>query len=195
MPGQSIETITLEQAMELFKLPRTIGSHEGEPLVVNIGPYGPYVFFKKKFYSVPKNEDLFAIGLERCLEIIDEKIAKDEAKKPILLGKHNNVDVMAAVGRYGPYIAYNGHFYKLPADTSIAKVKLQEAIDIIRQTDEKNTVKSFTEDKDLKIMKAKTGKYITYKNENYKIPRNQANADLSYEDCMQIIQNANTKKK
>jgi len=195
MPGQSIETITLEQAMELFKLPRTIGTHEGESLVVNIGPYGPYVLFKKKFYSVPKNEDLFAIGLERCLEIIDEKTAKDEAKKPILLGKHNNVDVMAAVGRYGPYIAYNGHFYKLPADTSIAKVKLQEAIDIIRQTDEKNTVKSFTEDKDLKIMKAKTGKYITYKNENYKIPRNQANTDLSYEDCMQIIQNANTKKK
>ena len=102
---------------------------------------------------------------------------------------------MAAVGRYGPYIAYNGHFYKLPADTSIAKVKLQEAIDIIRQTDEKNTVKSFTEDKDLKIMKAKTGKYITYKNENYKITRNQANTDLSYEDCMQIIQNANNKKK
>ena len=74
-------------------------------------------------------------------------------------------------------------------------MKLQEAIDIIRQTDEKNTVKSFAEDKDLKIMKAKTGKYITYKNENYKIPRNQANADLSYEDCMQIIQNANNKKK
>ena len=112
-----------------------------------------------------------------------------------MIGKYKDVEVSAAVGRYGPYIAYSGHFYKLSANTIPADVKLQDAIDIIQQTDEKNTVKSFTEDKDLKIMKAKTGKYIAYKNATYKIPRTQINMDLSYEDCMKIIQTALQKKK
>lgn len=195
LPGQSIETITLEEALELFKLPRTVGTYEGDELIVNIGPYGPYVLYKKKYYSVPKQEDLFSITVERCVEIIAEKTKKDEAKKPVVIGKYKDVEVSAAVGRYGPYIAYSGHFYKLSANTIPADVKLQDAIDIIQQTDKKNTVKSFTEDKDLKIMKAKTGKYIAYKNATYKIPRTQINMDLSYEDCMKIIQTALQKKK
>jgi DNA topoisomerase-1 len=185
--NQSIETITLEEALELFKLPRTVGTHQNEELIVNIGKFGAYVRYQESYYSIPKTEDLMTISLERCIEIIDQKKASDAEKKPIVLGKHNDIDVSIAVGRYGPYVAYNKHFYSLPAGTDIKNVLLEEALDAMKKAEEKNNIKTFPENASIKILKGKYGAYITDGKKNYKISKDKTPIELTYEECLGIM--------
>ena len=193
LPRQSIETITLEEALDLFKLPRTVGTHNNDEMVVNIGKFGPYVRYQEKFYSIPKTEDLLSISVERCLEFINIKKESDAKKAPIVLGKSNNADVAVAVGRYGPYVAYNKHFYSLPADTDIRNVSLEEALDVIQKAEAKNTVKLFPENANIKILNGKYGHYITDGKGNYKIPKGKTSSELSYEDCLEVIEQGKKK--
>ena len=102
-------------------------------MIINTGKFGPYICHNKKFYSIPKHENLFEITLERCLEIIEEKNEKEKAKTPIIIGNYNEMDVSVAVGRYGPYILYNKQFYKLPTDTDIKTVKLDRLLVSLRK--------------------------------------------------------------
>jgi len=195
LPNQSIETITLDEALNLFKLPRTVGSYKDIDITVNIGRFGPYIHYEDKYYSLPKNENLMDITLPRCLEIIAAKKETDKAKAPRLLGKHNEMEVSVAVGKYGPYILFNKQFYKLPAGTEIQKITLKEAINIITEADEKNTVKRFTEDKDLKIIKVKKVFYIAKGGNRYIIPKGKSVENLTYNDSIQIIKNNIAKSK
>jgi DNA topoisomerase I len=107
--GQSIETISLEEAMELFKLPLTLGEYEGQEVLVNVGRFGPYVKFGEQFISIPKGEDLFEVDLPRAIEIITAKQVEDAPigfyeEKPITKGK----------GRFGPFIKWNDMFINIP---------------------------------------------------------------------------------
>lgn len=110
--GQSIETITLEEALELFKLPRTLGELEGQVVKANVGRFGPYVQLGKLFVSIPKGEDPMDITLERAAELIQEKRLKEEQSHLKQFGEDPDLEVRA--GRWGPYIAYKGKNYKLP---------------------------------------------------------------------------------
>lgn len=110
--GQSIETITLEEALELFKLPRTLGELEGQVVKANVGRFGPYVQLGKLFVSIPKGEDPMDITLERAAELIQEKRLKEEQSH--LKQFDEDPDLEVRVGRWGPYIAYKGKNYKLP---------------------------------------------------------------------------------
>lgn len=110
--GQSIETITLEEALELFKLPRTLGELEGQVVKANVGRFGPYVQLGKLFVSIPKGEDPMDITLERAAELIQEKRLKEEQSHLKQFDEDPNLEVRA--GRWGPYIAYKGKNYKLP---------------------------------------------------------------------------------
>lgn len=110
--GQSIETITLEEALELFKLPRTLGELEGQVVKANVGRFGPYVQLGKLFVSIPKGEDPMDITLERAAELIQEKRLKEEQSHLKLFDEDPDLEVRA--GRWGPYIAYKGKNYKLP---------------------------------------------------------------------------------
>jgi DNA topoisomerase-1 len=193
--NQSIETITLEEALDLFKLPRTVGTHEGEELIVNTGKFGPYIRYQGKFYSVPKTEDLLTISIERCMEIITLKEESNAGKTPIVLGKHNEIDVSVAVGRYGPYVAYNKRFYSLPAGTDIKNISLEEALDAMQKSEEKNNIKTFSESADIKVLKGKYGAYITDGNSNYKIPSDKTPTELTYQECLDIIAQGKGKKK
>jgi DNA topoisomerase-1 len=108
-PSQSIETITLEEAMELFKLPRTIGEHEGQEISVNVGRFGPYIKHGEQFISIPRNEDLLEMELERAIELINDKQKADAPvafyeEKPVTKGK----------GRFGPFIKWNDLFINVP---------------------------------------------------------------------------------
>lgn len=196
LPSQSINTITLQEALDLFKLPRTIVADDGSELIINTGKFGPYICHNKKFYSIPKHENLFEITLERCLEIIEEKNEKEKAKTPIIIGNYNEMDVSVAVGKYGPYILYNKQFYKLPTDTDIKTVKLDTAISIIEETISKNTLKSFEEDKKIKILKDKRkGAYLTDGKNNYYLPKDKNYSELTLADCKQIIKESTEKSK
>ncbi len=107
--SQSIETISLEEAIDLFKLPLMLGEHEGMEIAVNIGRFGPYVKFGEQFISLPKGEDLFEVDLARAIEVIETKQKEDAPigfydEKPITKGK----------GRFGPFIKWNDMFINIP---------------------------------------------------------------------------------
>jgi len=141
--GQSIETITLEEALELFVLPRNVGNLDGKEMVVSIGKFGPYVRYDNKFYSLDKTDDPYSITKERCIEIIDKKL-RIEAKKreleqllPIGLGYYRDEGVFVNVGKYGPYITHDKKNYKLPKGTDPLSVTLDEAVALINKPKKK----------------------------------------------------------
>lgn len=127
-PGQFIENITLEDAMELFKLPREVGEFEGQPVKVNIGRFGPYVLHNKKFVSIPKEEDPYTIPYEKAVELIKAKRIAD-ANKTIKLFDENP-DIQVLNGRYGPYIKAGKKNVKIPKDKEPAELTLEECIEL-----------------------------------------------------------------
>lgn len=141
--GQSIDTITLEDALALFALPRTVGQYEGKDVIVNIGKFGPYVRLDNKFYSLSKVDDPYEVTLERCIEIISVKrIAEAEKEKireqfPHEIGLSEGEVVASNIGRYGPYLTFRGENYRLSKDTDPLKITLDEALDIIQNSGQK----------------------------------------------------------
>ena len=128
---KSMASITLEEALELFKLPRTLGEYEGKPVVANTGRFGPYINHDKKFVSIPKGEDPLEISLERAIELILSKREAEEKSHLKTFDEEPELEIRA--GRFGPYIAYKGKNYKIPkaqADRA-AELTLEECRKII----------------------------------------------------------------
>lgn len=109
---KSMESITLEEALELFKLPRTLGEMEGSPVVVGTGRFGPYIMHDRKFVSLPKDEDPLTVTIETAIELINEKRKQDQQRH--LKAFDNDPKMEILNGRYGPYIAYDGKNYRIP---------------------------------------------------------------------------------
>jgi len=145
--GQSIETITLEEALSLFALPRTIGNFEEKEVVVSIGKFGPYVRHNNKFYSLGKNDDPYDVDLERCIEIIKTKREAEEKKEelkknfPHEIGVHDGEAVVSNIGRFGPYLTYKGENFRLAKDVDPLKLTLDKAMDIIGAAGKKKAKK------------------------------------------------------
>src|SRR5574344_42314 len=144
--GQGIETITLEEALELFNLPRNVGEFEGHDVVVSIGRFGPYVRHDDKFYSLSKSDDPYTIEFSRCCEIIEQKrVAAEEKERlrelfPRLLGTYEDHEVFANMGKYGPYLSYDTENYRLPkAKFDPLTLTIDDAIAVIRESKEKKT--------------------------------------------------------
>lgn len=133
--GQSMETITLEEALELFKLPRTLGDYEDLTITVGTGRFGPYIRHNNKFISLPKDVDPLEITLEESIELIDEK-RKSEAQK-IIKTFEEDPDMQILNGRYGPYIAYKGNNYKIPKNVVPQDLNLETCFSIIKLQEEK----------------------------------------------------------
>ncbi|MDH4058559.1 MAG: type I DNA topoisomerase, partial [Cyclobacteriaceae bacterium] len=134
-PGQFIENITLEEALELVKMPREVGTFEELPVVVSIGRFGPYVLHDKKFVSIPKPEDPYTITGERAIELIQNKRIAD-ANKTIKLFDENP-DIQILNGRYGPYIKAGKKNVKIPKDREPADLTLEECIALAEAAPEK----------------------------------------------------------
>jgi DNA topoisomerase-1 len=109
---QSMETITLEEALELFKLPRTLGAFEGKTVTIGSGRFGPYVLHDKKYTSLPKEEDPMNITLERAIQLINEKRQQETKKHLKFFTEDSKLEIQN--GRYGPYLTYDGKNYRLP---------------------------------------------------------------------------------
>lgn len=128
---QLIETITLEEALMLFRLPRTLGDHEGDEIVVGNGKFGPYIRHKSKFYSLKKGvDDPFSVTLERALEIISEKNESDQKKIIKDFG-----DIKVLNGRYGPYLVQDKKNYRLPKGAIADKLTKEDCIKIITSSE------------------------------------------------------------
>ena len=130
---QSIETITLEEALELFKLPRTLGSYEGMTVTIGTGRFGPYVLHDRKFTSLPKDEDPMTITLEKAIELINEKRQQETKKHLKFFMEDPKLEILN--GRYGPYLAYDGKNYRLPKSMheKVADLTYEDCMKIINK--------------------------------------------------------------
>jgi DNA topoisomerase-1 len=134
--GQSIETISLEEALDLFKLPRKAGEYEGDEIIIGVGRFGPYARHKSKFYSLKKGvDDPMTITQERAIELIEEK-RKQEAQKHIKQFDEEP-DMQVLNGRYGPYISFKGKNYKIPKSKKPEELSLEECREIIETAGKK----------------------------------------------------------
>ncbi len=135
LKGQSMETITFEEAMDLFKLPRNLGKYEDADVTVAIGRYGPYVRHQNKFVSLGKEDDPYTITLDRAIELIEAK--RTEEKNRIIKEFDDQPGLQVLNGRYGPYIAFNKKNYKIPKNKKPEELSLKECMEIIEKTPDK----------------------------------------------------------
>lgn len=145
--SQSIETITLEEALGLFSLPRNLGQFEDKDVTVSIGKFGPYVRHNNKFYSLGKNDDPYEVSLERAIEIIKVKRAAEEEKEelkkiyPHEIGVKDGDAVVSNIGRFGPYLTFRGENFRLAKGVDPLTLTLAQAMEIIEGASKKKSRK------------------------------------------------------
>ena len=131
---KSIETITLDEALELFKLPRTLGEYEGKDVIIGAGRFGPYVLHNRKYVSIPKDTDPLSITLDEAIALIGAKRDEDDKRHLKKFDEDPKLEVMN--GRFGPYIAYDGKNYRLPKamHAKAAELSLEQCMDIVNKS-------------------------------------------------------------
>lgn len=140
LKGQSIETITLEEALKLFELPRTVGEYEGKVVVAAIGRFGPFIRHDGKFVSIPKDKSPISITLEEAIELIQQKREKDENRFIKKFEEDPELEILN--GRYGPYIAYKGKNYRIPkTGYTPAEMTLADCMKLVSEADQKPATK------------------------------------------------------
>ncbi len=159
--GQSIETITLEEVLELFKLPRTLEEFEDKEVIIGAGRFGPYVKHDGKYVSIPKGIDPLEISFEEAVDLIKAK-REEEAKRHIK-SFEEEPDLEIRNGRYGPYIAYKGKNYRIPKDIVPEDLSLDACMELIKLRASKTTRKKSPAKKKTTTTKSKTTKAKTKK--------------------------------
>ena len=141
-PDQSIETITLQEALDLFQLPRELGTLEGQPVTVGTGRFGPYVQHNKQYVSIPKGTDPLAITLDEAVELFRQKREEEAAKLMKTFPEEPELQVIN--GRFGPYLQYKGNNYHIskPDQKRAKDLTLEECMQIIENQDEKPVAKT-----------------------------------------------------
>ncbi len=157
---QSIENITLEEALKLFDLPRNLGEYNGKEITVAVGRFGPYVKHNSSYVSIPKTFDPYSISFDEAVTLIEEK-AKKDAEKTIQTFKEEP-ELLILNGRYGPYISYKKLNYKIPKTVDPKEITYKEALEIIEKTDASKT-KNVKSDKKVKTSTKKAAIKTTTK--------------------------------
>ncbi len=163
----------------------------GKEVSVKIGRFGPLVQLgsadsdeKPQFASLLKGQSVNDITLDDALKLFE---------LPRTIGEHEGKEVVAGVGRFGPYIKYDGKFVSIPKDLSPQTITLEEALELIKNkadAEKKKVVKTFAEEPEMEILNGPYGVYIAYKKKNYKIPKGTDAESLTVEDCKKIIEEA-----
>jgi DNA topoisomerase-1 len=193
LPEQSLNTITYEEAMELFQLPRKLGVYEGEEIEANVGRYGPYIRFGKKFVSLDKGESAFDVDLERAIELILEK---QEADAPIAV--YENKDVSKGKGRFGPFIKWDGMFINVNKKYDFDNLTEADIIELIESKKQKEAEKVVKEwsGEGIRIEKARWGRHTIIKGKTkVELAKDVDAANMSLEDAQALLEKKKPVKK
>ncbi|HOD27181.1 MAG TPA: type I DNA topoisomerase [Bacteroidales bacterium] len=136
---QSMDSINLEEALALFKLPRELGSFEGKSLSVGSGRYGNYIRHGNQFVSLPKEFDPLEVSLDQAIQLVKDK--REEDRKKIILSFEQDPELLVLNGRYGPYISKKGQNYKIPQKTDPATLSYQDCLDLIEKQAKETNIK------------------------------------------------------
>ncbi len=183
--GQSLETITLEEALELFKLPLHLGLHQGKELVVTTGRFGAYLKFGDTNISLPKGENPLEMTFEKAVELVEKP------RLPITVGKHENEDVIVAAGRFGAYIKFGTTNVSIPKGENPFEITLERAVELIKNKTEgktaSNTEIKVFENEDIRVLNGRYGAYISHAKKNYKIPQDIVPEQITLEQAKEIV--------
>jgi len=180
---QSIETITLDEALELFKLPLTLGEHEGLEVAVNIGRFGPYVKWGEQFISIPRGEDLSNVDLNRAVEIIHAKKIEDAP-----IGYYDEKPITKGKGRFGPFIKWNDMFINVPRAYNFDALTQKDCNELIEKKMEKEAnrfIRQWPEEK-IAIENGRWGPFIRFGKKMLKLPANGADGKYTKEELARV---------
>ena len=196
LPSQSLESITFEEALELFKLPRDLGDYKGEPIVANTGRFGPYVKVGDKYVNLPRTTDLLALSLEEAIEAIKAKEAEDAP-----VGTYKGEPITKGKGRFGPYIKWSSLFVNIPARYKLETITLEQMHELIEAKIEKENnryIHNWIDTEGISVENARFGPTIKFKKKFINLPAREDKqkwtselaAELSLDDVKSIIEKA-----
>lgn len=177
--NQSIETITYDEAMELFKLPAVLGEHEGKEISVAIGRFGPYVKWGDEFISIPRGEEPLTVDIARALELM---AAKQQADAPICM--YENLPVIKGKGRFGPYIKWNNLFINVPKAYNFDTLTPEDCAELIQKKTEKEANRYIMQWPDEKIFieNGRWGAFIRFNKKSVRLPRKADDSKMTPEE-------------
>ncbi len=193
LPEQSLNTISFEEAMDLFKLPRKLGVYEGEEVLANVGRFGPYVKFGEKFISMDKGESAFEIEMDRAIELI---VAKQKADAPIAM--YEEKEVTKGTGRFGPFIKWNGMFININKKYDFDNLSNDDIIELIETKKQKEIDKVVQnwEEEGIRIEKARWGRHNVLKGKiKVELAKTVDVTKMSLEEAQKLIEKKTPKKK
>lgn len=192
-PNQTLNSITYEEAMDLFKLPKELGEYEGEKVEANVGRYGPYVRYGKKFASLPKDLDPLDIDFEEAVEIIK---AKEKAEEPIYT--HKGKGVQKGKGRFGPFLKWDGMFINVNKKYDFDHLSEADIVELIEDKiqKEKDKLIHHWEDEGIKVEKARWGRFkVSQGKIKIELPKSTDAEALTLEEVRNMIEKKKPKKK
>lgn len=181
--GQSIETISYDEAMELFKLPAVLGEYEGREVSVNIGRFGPYVKFGDEFISIPRGEEPLTVDLDRAIQLIT---SKQEADAPI--ATYDDKPVTKGKGRFGPFLKWNGLFINVPKRydfDALSRSDINELIDAKVAKEAKRYIKQWPEEK-ISIENGRWGPFIRFGKKMVKLGRKPDDTKYTADELLSL---------
>lgn len=192
-PDQTLDTITYEEAMDLFQLPKELGEYKGEKVEVNNGRYGPYVRFGKKYVSLEKGEDPMSVDFDRAMELIKEK---EKADAPIY--EYEDKPVQKGVGRFGPYLKWNGIFINVNKKYDFDNLSDEDIVELIedKKRKEREKIIHHWEDEGIRVEKARWGRSNVIKGKaKVELPKTVDATKITLEEAKDIIAKKAPKKK
>jgi DNA topoisomerase-1 len=190
---QSIGSITLQEALDLFKLPRTLGEHEGDIVSVGIGRFGPYVRLGATYASLTPDDDPLEIDLRRAVELVDQKRIANATRE---LGDYKGGMIVQGRGRFGPFVKHGSVYANVPRTEDPATVTLERAIELIEAKlagARQNVLKEF-EGSVVQVLDGRYGPYITDGNKNANLPKDTKAEDLTLERALALLAEAPERK-
>jgi DNA topoisomerase-1 len=180
---QSIETISMEEAMQLFSLPKTLGEYEGQELSVNVGRFGPYIKLGEQFISIPKGEDLHEMELARAIQLIGEKQLADAP-----IGFYNELPVTKGKGRFGPFIKWNDMYINIPRAYNYDSLSQEDINALVEKKMDKEAnrfIKQWPAEK-ISIENGRWGPFIRFNKKMLKLNRKADSAKYAPEELVDI---------